>query len=223
MKPDVILQARFNSSRLPGKVLQPVAGKPLLGYLIERLQRCTSTGRILVATSDAASDQPIVAYCKVQKVAYFCGSLDNVAERFLKAAAFLGSESFVRINGDSPLLDTALIDQAVGLWNEGSWDLITNAYPRSFPKGCGVELIRTSAFERAFRLMKAPEDFEHITQVFYRNPDHFRITNFSCDQPLSHLSVAVDEPEDLKRFEGTVARMTRPHWSYSLKEILAIQ
>src|SRR5689334_20418769 len=108
-----VIQARCSSQRLPGKVLRQVAGRTLLEFLLERLGRCREVSRIVVATSSEASDDAIAGFCQARSVALYRGALDDVLGRFLGVAAELGEPALVRINGDSPLLDPAIVDRAI--------------------------------------------------------------------------------------------------------------
>ena len=144
-----IIQARMSSHRLPGKVLTPVAGKPILKRVYERLSKSKELSEIVVATSQAASDQLIVDFCVREGIPVHQGSLDNVSERLLDCARNLGANRFVRISGDSPLIDPSIVDQAVLFQRGKACDLATNVQVRSYPKGQSVEVIRTDSFAEA--------------------------------------------------------------------------
>ena len=135
MKIGAIIQARMSSERLPGKVLQQIAGKPMLQYLLERLEHCEVLDGLVVATSVDESDTPITSFCQRYGVSCYRGDLNNVAGRFNDVLDSYGFDAFVRINGDSPLLDQRLVDKAVELFKQHEADLATNALVRSYPKG----------------------------------------------------------------------------------------
>lgn len=217
-----IVQARMSSRRLPGKVLHRIAGKPLLGYLLERLRRCRTLDAVLVATSVHPDDDAIARFCESLGVPCHRGPLNDVAGRFLGALDRTGADAFVRVNGDSPLLDPNLIDIAVTRFKGRDADLVTNVLRRTYPSGQSVEVVRAFAFRRAYRLMTEPPDFEHVTRVFYRLRDRFRLIGFESPTDRSGVRLAVDTPEDLATFAAIVARMGRPHEEYALEEILEI-
>jgi spore coat polysaccharide biosynthesis protein SpsF (cytidylyltransferase family) len=217
-----IVQARTSSSRLPGKVLREVAGKPLLQYLLERLANASLSRPVVVATSSDASDDDLAAFCDAFGVDCHRGPLDDVAQRMLEAAETRGLDAFVRVSGDSPLLDSALVDRAVELLRAGENDLVTNVHPRTFPHGQSVEALRTSAFRRMCSALTEPHDREHVTRYIYRHADEFRIASFTHDPDISALQLAVDTPEDLARFESILSSMTRPHWRYDLDGVVAL-
>jgi spore coat polysaccharide biosynthesis protein SpsF (cytidylyltransferase family) len=217
-----LVQARMSSARLPGKVLRVVAGKPLLAYVLERLQRCPALDGLVVATSSEASDDGVAALCDERGVACHRGALEDVAGRFATALEAFPCEAFVRVSGDSPLLDPALVARAVDTFRAGAFDLVTNVFPRSFPRGQSVEVVRTAAFRACLPLMTGPEDREHVTPALYRHAERFRIMNLPAERDWSGRRFVVDDAEDLERFAGLIAAMRRPHWEYGLAELAAL-
>jgi spore coat polysaccharide biosynthesis protein SpsF len=216
----VFVQARMTSERLPGKVLAEVAGRPLLGYLLERLDHGRRAAPVVVLTSDQPSDDPIEVFCRKSGVECFRGDLLNVARRFLDALEWFGWDSFVRISGDSPMLDQALVAQAIGIFRQGRFDLVTNVMPRSWPPGESVEVIRSEVFSRSMPLMDQPNHLEHVTPYFYENKHKFRIFNLFSESQLTEVRLSVDTKADLDVFARIARRMTKPHWQYGLAEIV---
>jgi spore coat polysaccharide biosynthesis protein SpsF len=221
MKIGIIVQARMSSQRLPDKVLTKVNGKPLLQYLLERLNNCSSIDQVIVATSNEKSDDSIALFCEEYGAKYFRGPLENVAKRFMMVIEEYNLDAFVRICGDSPILDQQLIDRGVKLFNSG-FDLVTNVWPRSYPLGQSVEIVRSDTFKEIFKKMSKISDFEHVTKYFYDHSDKFKIKNFSNDINLSDYSLVVDTPHDLKHIEKIINCMTRTQTKYSLEDILEI-
>jgi spore coat polysaccharide biosynthesis protein SpsF len=218
-----VIQARYSSQRLPGKVLREVIGEPLLGLLLERLARCLKVRHIVVATSTDPSDDAVAAFCQARSVAFYRGPLDDVLGRFVGVAAGLDEPALVRINGDSPLLDPAIVDHAIGLFQEGGADVVTNVHPRSFPKGESVEVIAVPALRRAAEETDDPLDREHVTRFFYRRPEHFGIRNFKREPNAADIQLSVDTPADFEALVQLVAKMQRPQAEYGLDEILALR
>lgn len=217
-----IVQARMDSSRLPGKVLREVAGKPILQYLLESLQRARRLAGVVVATSTSPGDMPIVELCERLGIDVFRGDPTNVAGRFLGIIEARSVEAFVRICGDSPLLDPRLIDCAVGRFEMSDCDMVTNLRPRSYPRGQSVEVIKSQAFRDAYRSMTHPEHFEHVTRWFYEHEEQVKIVNFSAERDWSNIHLAVDTAEDLRTIARIVMKLKRPHWQYELSEIIEI-
>jgi spore coat polysaccharide biosynthesis protein SpsF len=216
-----LVQARANSARLPGKVLRPVGGRPMVAYLLERLRHATGIDDVVLATSERASDDALAAVAAKEGCGCYRGPLDNVATRLLGAARNAGAHAFVRLSGDSPLLDVELISRAVALYREGAAEIVTNVLVRTFPKGQSVEVIDTETLGRALPEFTV-SDREHVTTYFYRNPTNFRIVGFERDFPLPHVQTSVDVEDDFRRLEHIVGRMQRPHWTYGLDEILEL-
>jgi spore coat polysaccharide biosynthesis protein SpsF len=222
-RPTAIVQARMSSKRLPGKSLRPVAGRPMLAYVVERLRRCRELAAVIVATSTMPDDDGIAALCGRLGVACHRGPLDDVLGRFLEIVEARDLSAVVRISGDSPLIDPAIVDTAARLYAESGCDLVTNVAPRSFPRGQSVEAISAAALRRVGALEPSAEEREHVTQWFYRHPDRCSIRNFVAPRDLSAIQMSVDMAEDLSAFAAMVAAMQRPHWEYGLDELLELR
>lgn len=181
-----VIQARMSSRRLPGKVLRPINGHPVLGHVAARCSQVVGVDHVVIATSDERSDTPIAEFAHRQGLACYRGPLDNVYERFAGLLHKRETDYFVRVCADSPFLDPGLLETAITQSLNYDVDLITNVFPRSYPKGQSVELIRRSAF--LAQEFQALDGFsaEHVTQGFYRHPDQFDILNFSS--PAKQIS-----------------------------------
>ncbi len=205
-----VVTARMTSKRLPGKPLRHLEGRELLGRVLGRVREARSVSGVIVATSTLGSDDPLGEFCESQAVDCFRGPLDDVAGRLLAAATEQNAEAFVRISGDSPLIDPHLIDRAVSDFIEKNPDLVTNVFPRTFPAGQSVEVINTKALSRLWEhqggIEDAPELNEHVTAGFYRFPELWNIVNFTSGLPGPHPSMAVDTPEDLVRIQELLRR-----------------
>jgi len=210
----------MSSARLPGKILMPVKGKPILGYLVDSLRRSSQLRDIVLATSKDRSDDPVEMFCRKEDIRCIRGPLEDVAGRFLETIDEFGIDDFVRVNGDSPLLDYHLVDRAVELFTAGENEIVTNTLKRSFPKGQSVEVVNASAFRKAYGLMKDDADHEHVTRYFYMHPGDFRICNFSAKKDYSGVQLSVDSPDDMRKFKILISAMTRSHWEYRYEELV---
>lgn len=217
-----IVQARMSSRRLPGKVLHVVEGRPLLFYIVERLRRVEELKSIMVATSKSCEDDPIQAFCAVNDVQCYRGDLDNVVARFCGVLDVFPMDAFVRVNGDSPLIDGGLIRQGMDVFSHGKYDIVTNVFPRSYPKGQSVEIVSSRTFFEAEKRIVQKDDREHVTRFFYHNAHEFKIYNVVSERDLSGIQLSVDTREDMDVFASTVSKMDRPHWTYSLEEVLRL-
>lgn len=216
-----IVLARMDSSRLPGKGLTTVAGKPVLSYVLERAAAVPGINRVILATSERSLDDPLENFARQQNVDVFRGSLDDVAGRVLGAAHAFGLNTFARVNGDSPLLDFDLLGCAVALLREGNFDIVTNVLKRTFPSGMSVEVLTTEAFARGYKRMSKSDHFEHVTSYFYEHAEHFKIHNIESGHPdLARLHAAVDTPEDLAFFSRILRNMERSHLDYTGEQLL---
>ncbi|MEJ7786236.1 MAG: NTP transferase domain-containing protein, partial [Solirubrobacteraceae bacterium] len=168
MRVGAVVHARMGSSRLPGKVLGDLAGRPALSWLLERLEHAQQLDVVVVATSDESADDPLEDYCVRGGHALHRGPLDDVASRVLGAAEAHHLDAVARVNGDSPMLDQRLVDQGVELLRASGADLVSNVRPRSFPPGQSVEVLCTTALRLAVERMIKAEDREHVTAWLYR-------------------------------------------------------
>ena len=192
-----IIQARTNSKRFPKKVLHLIKGRPLIQHVVERVKKSKGVTDIIVATSKNKSDDNLVSFLKKNRNKYFRGSLTNVASRFLQIAKIKKKKYFIRISGDSPLISPKIINRAVKLHKKNrKYDLITNIFPKSFPHGQSVEVVKTSVLENNIKKMNKFE-LEHVTQFFYKNYGEFLIKNFISTRKNVSIKLAVDTRIDL--------------------------
>ena len=193
-----ILQARMSSTRLPGKVLMPLAGAPMIVRQIERVSRARRIDNLVVATSDAAGDDPLAKAVSREGVALFRGSLDDVQARFLGALDTFGpADHVVRLTGDCPLADPGVIDATIDHVLAAGADYGSNTPPhRTFPKGLDVEVMTAAALRAAAARATTPEEHEHVTWILHRRPDLFRQTFFSQGPDEGDVRWTVDFPHD---------------------------
>jgi spore coat polysaccharide biosynthesis protein SpsF len=219
MRIAAVIQARMGSKRLPGKTLRTVGDRPLLAYVVERLAHAEGLDELAVATSSDTMDDAVADFCDLAGVRCVRGPVEDVAARYLHAVAALELDAFVRVSGDSPLLDQRIVTRAVEEFRATPVDLLTNLRPRTFPPGESVEVVDSRAFARASALMSDDDDHDHVTRVFYRLPETFEIRNFESDRDYGALRLTVDTEDDVAFVESVLARMERPHWEYTLPEI----
>jgi len=222
LKIGAIIQARMTSNRLIGKVLRNLCGKPMLQYLLESTVHCEGIENLIVATSTESTDDPIYQFCKTYGVSCKRGSLEDVAGRFAEIIQDLNLDTFVRISGDSPLLDYRLISRAVENFKKGNYDISTNVLKRTFPKGQSVEVIRALTFLNAYPLMSSVYEREHVTAYFYARRNDFSIYNFESGNDYGRIQLSVDSQEDMHQIAQLVARMKKPHWEYTFEDLVAL-
>lgn len=215
-----IVQARMSSKRLPGKVLRNILGKPLLGYVLDRVERSEHISEVIVATSMESEDDSVAQYCRERKTAVYRGELADVASRFVEISEGYSLDAFVRICADSPLLDQNIINRAFEIYFDSRPDIVTNVAKRSYPKGQSVEVLRAETFCQSYRAMVSPVEKEHVTSYFYKYENDFNIINFKYEDDLSHVQLSVDTEEDLESIQNIISQMSQPHWNYKLGDIL---
>jgi spore coat polysaccharide biosynthesis protein SpsF (cytidylyltransferase family) len=191
-----IIQSRISSKRLPGKALMVLDNRPLLSHVVTRVKAAKLVTRVIVATSDSDDADVIHLYCLENGVECFRGSLDDVAFRFAEAAIAVNTDSFVRISGDSPLIDPAIIDIAISHYNSGNYDLVTNVQKRTFPKGQSVEVVRLATFLEMYKQIDSAFHKQHVTAAFYESPT-YKIYNFIKEGvPEPNIQLSIDTKQD---------------------------
>lgn len=189
----------MTSSRLPGKVMAPVLGEPMIGRQLERLGRSARIGRIVVATSTDASDDPVADY--VQRLGHlvYRGSLADVLDRFGGAMTLVPeADTVVRLTADCPLADWTVIDATIDRRREAGADYASNTPAvRTYPHGLDVEVMSRAALERACREASDPYEREHVTPFIYQHPERFAIANYAGPADWSKYRLTLDTTEDL--------------------------
>lgn len=202
-----IVQARMGSTRLPGKVLMPLAGRPVLAHVVQRLRACRSLHGIAVATSTDASDDPIAHWCDAHGVRCVRGSLHDVLDRYHQAASALGADAVVRITADCPALDPAIVDEVVRGFVAGDYDFY--ALLGEFPDGLDCSVFAARALARAWREATLPSQREHVGPYIEHQPQLFRNGGLYKFQGLGHLRWTLDEPRDLVFLQQVFERLDR--------------
>ncbi len=197
----LIIQARSNSKRFPNKILYNIKSKPIILRVISNISKSKMITNVVVATSRKKSDDKLIELLKSKKLKFFRGNLNNVASRLLKASQRYKKNFFIRVSADSPLIDYKIINKAVRLFKKKhNIDIITNVFPRSYPKGQSVEIIRTKVLENNISKMSKSEK-EHVTTYFYKNHNKFKILNFSNNtNKFKYIkNMTVDYKSDVKK------------------------
>ena len=194
-----IIQARYSSKRLRGKVLKKIYGLSILERVYNQVKKSRKVSKIIIATSNQEDDKKIIKFCKVKKISYFAGPLNNVLRRFYLILKNRNYKSFVRISSDSPFMDPKLIDKGINLFNQNDYDWVTNVFKRSFPKGFSIEVIKTNIILNSISKIKKKEFKEHVTTFFYKNFKNYKIKNFYNKTDKSDINLSIDTKDDLDR------------------------
>lgn len=193
-----VLQARTSSSRLPGKVLAPLVGEPMILRQLERIQRAKSLDLVIVATSEDSSDDALATIIVEAGYDLVRGSLDDVLARFLRVIDEYQPENVVRLTADCPLMSPSVIDLVVQAFHDSGADYLSNTMVPTYPDGLDVEVVSTEAFRKIAKSSSDPDEREHVTLGIYRNPAHFNVKNFVDPTGADHsdLRWTVDNSDD---------------------------
>ncbi len=211
MKTVVIIQARMGSSRLPGKVLTDICGRPMLDRVISRVRSALTPDDVVVATSTEPGDDQLYAAAEQYGWRCFRGSHLDVLDRYYQTAKQLSPDIVVRVTADCPVIDAALIDQVARklLEADGRLDYVSNTLePRTFPRGLDVEAFTFEALERTWREARDESCREHVTPWIYRNPGLFRTRGIVNSEDLSGYRWTVDTPEDMQLVRSIFAHFS---------------
>ncbi len=220
----MIIQARMTSTRLPGKVLKEVLGRPLLDYQIERLRRVKAADGVVVATTANETDGPIVELCSRLSVPVFRGSEDDVLSRYYFAAREHGAEAVVRLTSDCPLIDPAVVDRVIGFYIERrpDFDYVSNCLQRTYPRGMDTEVFSFKALEQAFNEAVERHDREHVTPFIYSRPDRFALANVAYGKDESRHRWTVDTPEDFELIRRVIETLYPVKPGFAMEDVLAL-
>lgn len=223
MRTLMIVQARMGSTRLPGKVLEMALGRPLLFYLVERLKRCKAIDEFVIATTTNPLDQQIVDFCKKNDAPYYRGSEEDVLGRFWHVAKEYEAEIIVRVCGDCPLIDPAVIDQVITLYKESypKYDYVSNTLTRTYPRGMDVEVFSFAALESAHQYSSLRNEREHVTPFIYRHPDRYRLGALTRTPDSSHYRLTLDTKEDLDLIKKLIEANYPKNPYFGLAELIA--
>ncbi len=192
----------MGSSRLPGKVLADIEGRPLLSRMLDRLSRCEHVDEVVVATTYLSDDDPVAGLCRSRETRCVRGHPTDVLGRYRQAAEESGADVIIRLTGDCPLIDPQVVDLCLRAYLEAEppVDLVVNRLPwdRSYPIGLDTEVFGRAALETAWLEAIEPHQREHVVPFLYENPDRFTMIHLEADGDYGDYRWTVDEPEDLE-------------------------
>jgi spore coat polysaccharide biosynthesis protein SpsF len=194
----VIIQARFGASRLPGKVLLPLAGKSVLEHVIMRVSRSSKVSGVMVATSVGSNDGKISEKCEALGIPVYRGSEEDVLDRFYQASMLSKPDHVVRITADCPMIDPAVIDKIIDEHIKNNTDYTSNTISPTYPDGEDVEVFKKSALEKAWKNAKLSSEREHVTPYIRNNPRIFKLLNIAYVSDLSAKRWTLDEEKDYR-------------------------
>jgi spore coat polysaccharide biosynthesis protein SpsF len=222
MKTVAIVEARMTSSRLPGKILLPILGKPMLELLIERLQMAKLLDQIVVATTQNPTDDVVEHLTHSINVGCFRGSENDVLDRVLRAAHANEADVIVEITGDCPLIDPTVLDQVIRIYQIKNVDYVSNVLQKTFPHGMETQVFSTAVLEKVAQLTQDPIDHEHVSLYIYEHPEIFSLFNVSSDLPEKYwdLRLTVDTPEDFQLIKEIYKLLYPQNPAFTLYDIV---
>jgi spore coat polysaccharide biosynthesis protein SpsF len=216
-----VVQARCGSSRLPGKVLRPLAGDPVIAHVL-RAALASNVADVVLATTSKSEDDRLPEIAATFGVRCFRGATDDVLGRFCGALAGDSAEAVVRLTGDDPLLDCAVIDKVISTFEEKDCDYASNILERTWPRGLDAEVISRDALERANREGQRVEDREHVTIFVRTRPDLFRLENVRAREAeiWPELRLCIDTEEDEQLLEAVFRHLHIPGKAIPIGDII---
>ena len=218
MKVVVIIQARMGSTRLPGKVLMDITGKPMLWHVINRIKSCKSIDQIVVATTTKEEDKAVIELTKECGVETFAGSEDDVLDRYYQAAKKFGADVIVRITSDCPVIDPQIVDEVIKEYAEEGYDVC--GLSGEFPDGLDVSVFSFKTLEDTWRNAKLPSEREHVGPYMGKHPEKFKQGKYVKFDNLSHHRWSVDEERDLRFIREIYSRLYKPEAIFLTADIL---
>lgn len=212
MKIIAITQARFGSTRFPGKVLKQLNGKSILSIHLERALKAKKISKLIVATTTEAEAKDIANVALEMDCDVYYGSVDNVLDRYYQAAIIENPDMVVRITSDCPLIDPEVIDKVVEKCIEGNYDYCSNTLERTFPDGVDVEVMKFTALEKAWKEAESPFDKEHVTPYIWKNSNLegkglFNSYSYTYFSDFSNYRLTVDYEADFELIKKLVNKI----------------
>ncbi|MBU0824403.1 MAG: glycosyltransferase family protein [Alphaproteobacteria bacterium] len=221
MRVVAIIQARIGSTRLPGKILKPLAGKPVLQRVIERVRASRAFDEVVVATTVRDIDDPAAEAAADFGATVVRGDENDVLSRYGLAAEASAADAIMRITADCPLIDPDVLGAMTDRFRGGDADLVSNCLRRTFPRGLDAELFSRSALDIMLTEAATPAEREHVTPFLYTNPDRFRIVSHEGPEDFSDYRLTLDTPEDFELLDRIFAAASDPD-TLALADVIAL-
>jgi spore coat polysaccharide biosynthesis protein SpsF (cytidylyltransferase family) len=220
-----VIQARLGSTRLPGKILAEIAGRPMLAHVLQRTAAIPGVDGVVLATTVEPRDEPLVDWAVSMGVPCVTGSEEDVLDRFHAVLTRHPADAVVRVTPDCPLLDPEVAGLVVAEWRHraGDVDYVSNTHPPTFPDGLDVEVMSRDALDTAWREAGLPSEREHVTAFIWNRPAHFRLVNVVHSEDLSAYRWTVDTAADLDFVRAVYARLDEAGTGrFGMRDVLAL-
>ena len=218
----VIVQARMGSTRLPGKTMMDLDGRPVVWHVFDRVKQSKLINQILLATTTNSEDDILESWAKENNVNCFRGSVDDVLDRYYQAALILQAEVVVRVTGDCPLIDAEVIDRVIKYYLDNKFDYCSNINPATFPDGLDVEVFSFVALEKAWKEATLKSEREHVTPFIWKQPDLFKIGLVKNEVDFSGDRWTLDTANDFEFIKLIMGEIKNRQLKGNMQEVLAI-
>jgi len=222
-----ILQARVGSSRLYGKVLKEVLGKPLIQHEIERIKRSRKIDKLVLATSDREEDKHLISVADNSEIESFAGSEDDVLDRYYQCARIYNPDAVVRLTGDMPIHDPDIIDKVITIYEQNQVDYVSNTFKTSYPDGLDAEIMSISALEKTYKEATLLSEREHVTPYIYNNANSsgkrlFKMLVVKHEVDLSHLRWTIDEEADFLLIKEIITELYPSNPCFTWMDVISL-
>lgn len=218
----LIIQARVGSTRLPGKVLKDISGKPMLWHVINRVKKAKLINQIILATTNKKEGLPLIEIASEEGIESYAGSEEDVLDRYFQAATKYKADVIVRITADCPLIDPKVMDKAIEHFMKGNFDYVTNTIKYTYPDGLDVEVFSYNALKKAWTEAKFPSEREHVTSYMRKHIEKFKIENVENDENIGHLRWTVDEEKDLEFVREVYKNLYKEGEIFYMEDVLKL-
>lgn len=212
----------MGSTRLPGKILKTVNGKPLLEYQLERVKQVKNIDQIVIATTIEKQDQPIVDFCESIGVDYYRGSEKDVLSRYYEAGKKFNGDIILRLTSDCPLIDPKTIDVTLQHYLNNTYDYVSNTIVRTFPRGLDTEVFSVDSLHKAYEEATLERDREHVTSYLYTHPEIFKIGYITSPKDYSAHRWTVDTIDDFQLIELILTKMYKPDETFHFEDVIEV-
>lgn len=218
-----VVAARMTSTRMPGKSMALLAGRPSLAHIITRLRRSRYLDGVVIATTEHATDDPIRACAHSENVPVFSGSEEDVLERTLRAAQSVKADVIVQVTGDCPLIDAQVVDKTIAAYLKSKPDYACNGMPETYPMGMVAEIFATAVLAQVATLTNDPADREHVSLYIYEHPQRYRLLSVAAppEQTRPELRLCIDTREDYRVVSAIYDTLYPLKPDFGLTDILA--
>lgn len=216
-----MIQARTGSSRLPKKVLAKIENKPMIWHVINRVKKIKSVKQIALITTKNESDKILLEIAKKNNIIGFAGDENDVLKRHYQCALKINADPIIRITGDCPLIDPALVEKILRFYLNSNYDYVSNTIIPTFPDGLDTEIFSFATLKKIIHQAKLKSEREHVTIYITKNKKLFKIFNYKNEKDLSQFRWTVDRKQDLKLVRTIYSKM-KPKTIFTMDDVLKI-